>query len=68
MVSTNSECAPLNEWMNPPSGIAVHRSRLNGRADLQRQFVESRLPVGRLEAPFVRQPPERPYVLTLLKP
>ena len=24
-VSTKSECAPLNEWMNPPPGIGVHR-------------------------------------------
>ena len=25
IVSTNNECAPLNEWMNPPSLIVVQR-------------------------------------------
>ena len=23
IVSTKSECGPLNEWMNPPSGLRV---------------------------------------------
>ena len=24
-MSTKSDCAPLNEWMNPPPGVVVHR-------------------------------------------
>ena len=46
IVSTNSECAPLNEWMKPPSGSGVQRARLHGAADFQRQLVEAHFPVG----------------------
>ena len=58
IVSTNSECAPLNEWMNPPVGQARPAPRLHRAADLQRQLVEARLPRARLDPPFAREPPQ----------